>query len=151
MQQKFRGAIVALATATIVSVPVFAEPTAEDALDYRQAVMTALRGHIGASSLIVRGLVEDDGNLVRHAEGLANGAKELHRLFQAGSNVGESEALPAIWERPEEFAAAIGKAEEATAAFVDAAKGGDREVIGAAFRNVGMACRGCHDNFRVAH
>ena len=149
MQHKFRGALVALATATIVTMPVLAEPTAEDALDYRKAVMTALRGHIGASSMIVRGLIDNDGHLVAHAEGLANGAKELHRVFPAGSNVGDSEALPAIWEQPAEFRAAIAKAEDATAAFVDAAKGGDSEAIGAAFRNVGMACRGCHDHYRA--
>ena len=53
MQQKLKGAIVALAITSIVSIPVLAEPTAEDALDYRRAVMTALRGHIGASSMIV--------------------------------------------------------------------------------------------------
>ena len=151
MQLKIRVALVALAVSTIVSIPVLAEPTAEDALDYRKAVMTALRGHIGASSMIARGLVDDEGHLVGHAEGLASGAKELHRVFPEGSNVGESEALPAIWQQPDAFAAAIAKAEEATAAFVAAAKSGDREAIGAAFRNVGMSCRGCHDNYRVAH
>ena len=29
------------------------------------------------------------------------------------------------------------------------AESGDSEAIGAAFRNVGMSCRGCHDNYRV--
>ena len=44
---------------------------------------------------------------------------------------------------------AIAAMTEATAAFVEAAEGGDGEAIGAAFRNVGMSCRGCHDNYRV--
>ena len=125
-----------------------ADTTPEDAFDYRKAVMTSLRGHIGAASMIVRGLV-DYGDIVGHAKGLQSGAEELHNLFAEGSNVGDSEALPAIWENPEDFAAAIAKTREATAAFVAAAEGGDREAIGAAFRNVGMSCRGCHDNFRV--
>ena len=149
MQQKTIGAIVALAI-SIISFQAFAETTAEDAADYRSAVMTALRGHIGAASMIARGLVPNDGHLVGHAKGLANGAKELSRVFQEGSNVGESEALPIIWEEPEAFAEAIAKAEEATAAFVAAAESGDEEAIGAAFRNVGMSCRGCHDRYRVA-
>ena len=34
-------------------------------------------------------------------------------------------------------------------AFVEAAESGDEAAIGAAFRNVGMGCRGCHDNYRV--
>jgi cytochrome c556 len=126
-----------------------AETTAEDAKDYRSAVMTSLRGHIGASSMHVRGLVEDHGFLGKHAEGLANGAAELKHLFPAGSNVAESEALPVIWEQPDEFAEAIETAEKATAAFSEAVASGDKAAIGAAFRDVGAACRGCHDQFRA--
>jgi cytochrome c556 len=149
MQRKLKGAIAALAITAVVSIPALADTTPEDALDYRKAVMTALRGHIGAASMIARGLVDNDGHLVSHARGLAAGAREMERIFQEGSNVGESEALPLIWEEPEAFSAAISKMQEATAAFVTAAESGDSEAIGAAFRNVGMSCRGCHDNYRV--
>jgi cytochrome c556 len=128
----------------------FADTTSEDAADYRSAVMTSLRGHVGAASMIARGLV-DYGDIVGHARGLASSAMELDHLFPKGSNVGESEALPVIWEKPEEFAAAVEKLQTATSAFVAAAESGDKEAIGAAFRNVGMSCRGCHDEFRVAH
>ena len=141
------GVVVALG----LTVHAAADTTPEDALDYRIAIMTSLRGHIGASSMIARGLVENTGQLVNHAEGLKNSVEELHNIFQEGSNVGESEALPVIWEDREAFAVAITKAEEATAAFVEAARTGDQETISGAFRNVGMACRGCHDKFRVAH
>jgi cytochrome c556 len=150
MQKKITAVLAALAVTSVASFQAFADTSAEDAAKYRQAVMTSMGGHIGAASMIARGLVEDGGYLVKHAEGLANGAQELGRIFQEGSNVGESEALPIIWEEPEAFAAAIEKAQEATAAFVTAAEGGDKEAIGAAFRNVGMSCRGCHDKFRVA-
>ena len=149
MLRRTLSAVTALAISSVFAFQALADTTPEDALDYRKAVMTALRGHIGASSMIARGLVENDGHLVGHAEGLAAGASELHRIFPEGSNVGESEALPTIWEDADGFAAAIAKMEEATAAFVDAAKGGDQETIGGAFRNVGMSCRGCHDNYRV--
>jgi cytochrome c556 len=149
MTLKLKDAVLALAVTAVVSAPVLADTTPEDALDYRKAVMTALRGHIGAASMIARGLVDDDGHLVGHARGLADGAKEMERIFQEGSNVGESEALPLIWEEPEAFAEAVSKMQEATAAFVAAAESGDSEAIGAAFRNVGMSCRGCHDNYRV--
>lgn len=134
-----------------VSVQVIAETTAEDAKKYRASIMTTFKGHIGASSMIVRGLVEDNGQLAAHAAGLANSALELKNVFQAGSDVDESEALPVIWEEPEKFAAAIEKLTETTAAFEDAAEGGDKAAIGEAMKNVGMSCRGCHDDFRVAH
>jgi cytochrome c556 len=111
--------------------------------------MTSLKGHIGASSMHVRGLVDGQEFLVKHAAGLANGVSELERLFPAGSNVEGSDALPVIWEKPEEFAAAIEKAVAATQKFVEAAAGGDKAAIEAAFRDVGGSCRGCHDTFRV--
>lgn len=150
MHRKTRAMLAAIVATSLLSMQAIADTTPEDAADYRKAVMTALRGHIGAASMIVRGLVEDDGHLVSHAQGLADGARELGRVFQEGSNVGESEALPVIWEEPEAFAQAVAKTEEATAAFLAAAESGDTEAIGAAFRNVGMSCRGCHDKYRVA-
>jgi len=151
MQRKTLASLTAVLLTSLVGFQAVADTTPEDAADYRTAIMTALRGHIGSASMIVRGLVEDNGHLVDHALALSNTAGELDRIFQEGSNVGESEALPAIWEKPEEFAAAVANMQEAADAFLEAAESGDPEVIGPAFRNVGMGCRGCHDNFRVAH
>lgn len=151
MQKKISAVLAALTVTTAVSFRAFADTSPDDAADYRKAVMTSMGGHMGAASMIVRGLVDDDGHLVKHAAGLANGTQELDRIFQEGSDVEESEALPLIWEEPEAFAEAISKAQEAAAAFVAAADGGDQEAIGAAFRKLGMSCRGCHDNYRVEH
>jgi cytochrome c556 len=140
---------ISIAVALAASFAAIADPAPEDAKDYRISVMTTLRGHVGAVSMHVRGMVEDNGFLGAHAEALANGAAELKYLFPAGSAVDDSEALPVIWEQPEEFRKAVESAVSATAAFRDAVAGGDRAAIGAAFRDVGAACRGCHDRFRV--
>jgi len=148
MQRKGIGFLAGLATALCASTPVLADATPEDMNDYRSAIMTSFRGHIGAASMIVRGLIDNEGQLLAHAEGLANSAAELGNIFPEGSAVGESEALPAIWEKPDEFQAAIDKMVSATEAFEEAAASGDQAAIGAAFREVGMSCRGCHDNFR---
>ena len=126
-----------------------ADTAPEDAKKYRTSVMKSLGGHIGAASMHVRGIVEDNGFLVAHAESLANGAEELKYLFPAGSAVDESEALPVIWDQPEEFRKAIDTAVKATAAFKEAVSRGDDAAVGAAFRDVGAACKGCHDKFRV--
>lgn len=134
-----------------ISVCTAADTTPEDAHDYREAIMESMRGHIRAASMTVRGLVDDNGQLVNHARAMANNTSEFDDLFPKGSNVGDSEALPVIWEEPEEFAAAIAKVKDASAAFVVAAESGDAERIGGAFRELGGACRGCHDRFRVAH
>jgi cytochrome c556 len=151
MQRKILGTVIAAIATLGVSVQVIAETTPEDAKGYRTSIMTALKGHIGASSMTVRGLVDDHGQLTGHAAGLASTAAELANVFQEGSAVDDSEALPAIWEEPEKFAAAIAKLQDSTAAFTVAVEGGDKATIGGAFRDVGMSCRGCHDDFRVAH
>ena len=148
---KYQTLVSSLAAACgiIVSWAASAETTAQDASDYRKSVMTTLKGHIGASSMHVRGLVDGKEFLVKHAQGLENGASELATLFAAGSNVEDSDALPVIWEEPDEFAAAIDKLIVATQKFTDAAESGDMAAISAAFRDVGGSCRGCHDKFRV--
>jgi cytochrome c556 len=133
---------------TATSLTAWAETSSEDAKDYRQAVMSALGAHISAISMHVRGLVDDNGFLDEHAQSLARTAAEIGHVFPAGSAVGDSEALPAIWERPEEFAERVAEAERATAALAEAASTGDRQAVGAALREVGAACRGCHDDFR---
>lgn len=148
MQRKILTAAAALVATFGITAQALGEATPEDAYDYREAIMTAMRGHIGAASMIVRGLIDNNGQLLAHAEALANGAAEIGSLFPEGSNTADSEALPAIWEQPEKFAEAVARAEDATMAFEEAVAGGDPEAIGAAFREVGMACRGCHDDFR---
>ena len=107
MHRKLTAAIAALTVTAALSFQALAQTSPEDALDYRKAVMTSLRGHIGASSMIARGLIDNDGHLVGHAQGIAAAAAELDRIFPEGSNVGESEALPAIWEDAEGFAEAV--------------------------------------------
>ncbi|MEQ9564186.1 MAG: cytochrome c [Woeseiaceae bacterium] len=138
-----------LGTVFAGSVVSIAETTSLDAFDYRKAVMTSLKGHIGASSMHVRGLVSGPEYLVEHAQGLANGVSEIKTLFAEGSNVQGSDALAVIWEDPDAFNAAIEKAEKATAAFVKATEDGDKAAITAAFREVGGSCKGCHDKFRA--
>lgn len=151
MNRKFLSVMAAVALTTGIPMQAGADTTPEDAYDYRTAIMESMRGHIRAASMTVRGLVEDRGQLLNHAKGMANNTKEFDHLFPEGSIVGDSEALPVIWQEPEEFAAAITKVQEASEAFVAAAESGDAERIGGAFRELGGACRGCHDRFRVAH
>jgi len=151
MHRKLISLLTAIAVTMGISVNAAADTTPEDAVDYRAAIMTTLRGHLVAASMTMRGLVDDNGQIANHARGIASSAAEFGNIFQEGSNVGDSEALPVIWEEPEDFAAAIAKLQEATAAFVEAAESGDAEAIGGAFRNLGGSCRGCHDKYRVAH
>lgn len=146
--------ITSIVAATLVfglSVQVVAETTVEDAFKYRKNIMEAMGGHAGALSMALRGLAGSAESAARHAEAMSGLGTEIGSIFQEGSDVEDSEALPEIWEEPEEFAEAVAKAEEALAVLKVAANDNDVQALGRAFRNVGKACKGCHERFREEH
>lgn len=131
-----------------MSVIAAAETSPEDAVKYRQSIMKALSGHNGAIALIVRGKAGDADQLTNHVAAIVNLTAEVGAVFESGANVEDSEALPAIWEDPDAFAAAVTDFEAAVAALSDAAGSGDMEVIAAAHKELGAACKACHEDFR---
>lgn len=120
----------------------------EDYIKYRQAMMKAIGGHMGASSQIVRGKVSPEGHLAMHADALAVLSGDLTALFPEGSDFGETKAKAAIWDDWGTFEKAAAEAKQATADFAAAAGSGDADRIAAAHKAVGKACKGCHEDFR---
>lgn len=135
------AALLAVSCAAVAATP-------EDTIKYRQAVMMAMAGHVGAVSLIATGKAGRPENLVSHAEALAAISAEGGALFPAGSGIGRTDALPLIWEEPERFAKAAEDARLAAVALRDAARGGDRAQIGKTLKPVYDSCKGCHDRYR---
>lgn len=82
---------------------------------------------------------------------LAGAAPKVAGFFPKGTGVEgnpKSEALPAIWEKPTDFAAANKKLVDATKAYEAAAATGNLDQIKAAFGAVGGSCKNCHETFR---
>ena len=131
------------------STAIAAEPAPEDAAKYRQSIMKALSGHNGAIRLIVGGKAGDSAKLASHIEALEDLTSEVGAVFQEGSDLEDDETLPAIWENPDEFASAVSKLEEAVGTLAGTAGSGDMEAVDAAHREMGKACKGCHEEFRV--
>lgn len=65
-----------------------------------------------------------------------------------GPEAGKTRALPEIWSKPDDFAAAAKMFEEKSAALLAAARTKDVDAVNKAFRDTGGACKNCHDNFR---
>ena len=61
----------------------------------------------------------------------------------------KTRALPAIWEKPEDFASKDRNLREAAAALNAAAQAGDLSQINAKFEALGKTCKACHDNYRA--
>ncbi|RMF98548.1 MAG: cytochrome c [Gammaproteobacteria bacterium] len=150
MRFKLFPCLICLLLASALLTTAQAETSAKNWSKYRHAVMDVLKGHISAISLVAFNQVEDTGHLKQHAAGLAEAATEVGKIFPAGSGEG-THALPAIWEQPEEFAAAVAELERTTQALSEAIAGGDRRTIASAFKAAGDACKGCHEKFREEH
>ncbi len=67
----------------------------------------------------------------------------------SGPEAGKTRALPEIWTKPADFAAAAKMFEERAPALLAAAKAKDLDAVNKAFREVGGACKNCHDTFRA--
>ena len=65
-----------------------------------------------------------------------------------GPEAGKTRALPEIWSKPDDFAAAQKMFEEKSATLLAAAKTKDVDAVTKAFRDTGGACKNCHDTFR---
>ena len=61
---------------------------------------------------------------------------------------GNGDALPAVWERPDDFKAAEDKFHAAVAVLNTAAQSGNLEEIKVAYGDAGASCKACHDTFR---
>jgi cytochrome c556 len=99
------------------------------------------------------GLLRSAGNLtgaeaVAAAEKLIQNYTNLTVLFPEGSLVGETKALPAIWENNEAFQAILAAGIEASTAMKTAAEAGDAAAYGAAMQALGATCGQCHQQFR---
>ncbi len=117
------------------------------AADYRHHTMEAIGGHMEAIVDILKQKVPHQAHMGLHADAIAEMAAIADTLFPAGSEGGD--ALPAIWEQPEEFAKRLQAFKEAAAGFRQTVSEGGE--VGAAVQNLGGACKGCHDDFVDGH
>ncbi|MDX1655819.1 MAG: cytochrome c [Candidatus Competibacteraceae bacterium] len=126
-----------------------AQDDSDDQIKYRQAVMKSLGGHFAATSLIMRDKVDFRPHLIDHARALANASINIHAIFPQSSELGETEAMAEIWEKPEEFQLKLAAAEQAADNFLRAVEADDQQQMQSTFRELGQSCKGCHDEFRM--
>jgi cytochrome c556 len=133
----------------LVSPPwLLAEEDPEDQIKYRQNYMKAIGGHMGSANQLVRGKVDRQGHLMRHATALTQLTKDLPVLFPEGSDFGETDAKEEIWSDWEAFEQAANKTSKASAAFANAVQSGNGDAINEHFKDLGEACKGCHKKYR---
>ncbi len=143
-----KPAIVALTlvTATTFTAPAFADGAGE--IKYRKSVMKSVGGHMGGIVAILKGETGNKANLIVHGQGMAALSNIAGSIFPEGSDFGETEALPVIWEKPADFAKAVKMFQEAAKGMEMATQSGNMAAVGEALGKLGGACKNCHENFR---
>ena len=139
-------AIAGLLTIGMVSVfaqDAFVAPTTpEEAVTMRQALMKEDGG-------ILKGSADLTGDAaVAALQTILTNYTHIPALFPEGSIVGNSKALPAIWENWDGFNAILETGKTAATAGIAAAKAGDAAGYGAALKTLGGTCGQCHEAFR---
>ena len=72
--------------------------------------------------------------------------------FPAGTDkavLPKTRARPAIWEKPEDFAAKDRDFQQAARALKAAADSGDVEAVKSRFADLGKTCKACHETYRA--
>jgi cytochrome c556 len=125
-----------------------AETSPADAIKYRKTVMQAMGAHVAGVFMINSGRVDHPEYLKSQVTALADLGAQGKVLFPAGSGVGDTEALPLIWEEQEQFGKLVAALDKSTADLRDAVVAGDKAATGKALKAVGEACKSCHDRYR---
>jgi cytochrome c556 len=110
------------------------------------------RKQTAAAMRAIKGIIDAKGptaGAVEHAAKLKQLEVVFVTLFPAGSDTGETKALPTVWSDSAGFQAASKNAEAAFDKLSVAAGSGDMAALTAAFGDAGKACGACHDKFRA--
>ena len=108
------------------------------------------RKQAGAAMRAIKGVIDAKGPTepaVEQAAKLKTLQGALVKLFPAGSDKGETKALPTVWSDWAGFEAANKNAEASYDKLAVAAGSGDIAALTAAFGDTGKACGACHEKF----
>ncbi|KCZ46821.1 c-type cytochrome [Hyphomonas pacifica] len=126
--------------------------TPKEQIDARQAhlknygkAFKTISDQLKASDPDMTAIQTAAANLVSEAEG-------METWFPKGSGPDsgvKTDALPTIWESPEEFNQLVADFQTEAAQLSEAAQTGDVEAIKVAFGETGKTCKSCHETYRA--
>ena len=117
-------------------------------IKYRQNVMKATGGHMGAIVDILKNRLPLADHIVDHARSIQQNSKMTLAMFPKGSGLGDTKAKPAIWENWSKFESAVNAFVRESSKLVKVAESGDMKALAKQFRATGKTCGGCHKDFR---
>ncbi len=118
-------------------------------MKYRKSVMTVMGNHFGRIGAMANGRVPFDAKAAADSAAIVETMSKLPwEGFVAGTDKGDTRALPAVWTEQAKFKERSEKLQTETAKLNAAAKTGNLDAIKTAFGAAGQSCKACHDDFR---
>jgi len=151
---KFKHASFAIAFAVTVlaifgTTVVFAHKGAKGIVMKRMMAMKSMGDGMKNLSQMVRGKTAFDAAKVTSiAKSMKQHAAKIPEQFPKGSLQKPTEALPAIWEKWDDFKGHADNLAELAGELEAAAASGKAASL-AAFAKIGKTCSGCHQDFRM--
>lgn len=145
-----KHAVIALA-AFCVAATVFAQAKPEEEIRYRQSVMNVIGRAFGPMVDMAQGKIPYNKEVVVKNTQIIETLDGLPwNSFRPGTEKGApTKADLKIWNDQSKFKESSEKMQQAVAKLGETVKGGDEKTIKSAIGDVGKACKGCHDDFRL--
>jgi len=127
----------------------FAKP--DDAIAYRQSVMTLIGQHFGRIAAVVKGEKPyQQQEVAKNAELVSTLSKLPWDAFAAaGADKGKTHMKPEVLQNKEAFKSAAAAMEKEAAKLAQVAAGGSLDDVKTQFGAVGKSCKACHDKWRT--
>jgi cytochrome c556 len=126
----------------------FAKP--EDAIQYRQAVMTVIGQHFGRIAAVVKGQTPYNKDELEHdaAVLLTMAGLSWEAVMVPGSDKGSTTQSPLAMKEKDKFMAVAHQFENAVQKLAQTTKSGDMGAVKAQFGEVAKSCKACHSTYR---
>jgi cytochrome c556 len=126
---------------------------AEEIVKYRKNIMKAIGSHISVIASNVKGKVVIESDIIPHAKALylSISSINIEKTFPSNTSTNDNlktRALPAVWEKPNEFTLAMNNSVKKADELLSAAETKDIKLIAKALGGLGKSCGACHKIFR---
>lgn len=121
----------------------------EDAIKYRQSVMSVMGTHVYSRiGAMANGRIPFDAKVVAESADLVVLLSRQPWIgFGPGTDLGITDAKPAIWTEPAKFKDLGDKMQAEVLKLQAASRTGDVEAVKLAYRATANACKACHDTY----
>ncbi|MFK4824118.1 c-type cytochrome [Paenochrobactrum sp. BZR 588] len=122
-----------------------------DVIEDRKAIMKDIGKSVGVMGAMMKGEVPfNNASAIEALKNIQLSADKFDpvALFPEGTDKGDTEAAPAIWQNMEDFTAHVNKFRE-DAAQSAAADPQDLDQLKPVFQQVAANCKACHELYRV--